>query len=166
MRYAVLVILMVLGCENLAVVHALESDQRESLRVESLRGLPGVEVIVEDIKADATTDGLSREAVQTAVELILRSNGIKVLAMPTAPYLYVNISTMKEQGVYLFCTHLALKQIVRLLPERNKEVFAATWSAGELGSVGKNKLHQVVSVSLEPLVKRFANDFLTANPRK
>ena len=67
----------------------------------SLEGLPGVEVVIEKINPDAQADGLSEEAIRTAVELILRSNGIRVLTQsefmttPSGPYLYVMVNSMK-----------------------------------------------------------------------
>ena len=55
-------------CLDLSLAHPANPDQRESLR-----GLPGVQVLIEDIRPDAQADGLSQEAIRTAVELILRS---------------------------------------------------------------------------------------------
>lgn len=85
MRYVVLMTLIVLSCGNPAVVHA-GAEQRDSLR-----GLPGVAVDVVVQKSAVEEDGLLREEVQTAVELILRSSGIRILSLterarlPSAP---------------------------------------------------------------------------------
>lgn len=166
MRYAVLVMLVVLSCGNLAVVHAAEWNQRETLR-----GLPGVGVLVLSIEPDATADGLSEEAVQTAVELILRASGIRVLSeseqfgVPSAPRLYVNIDTIKIRGAYSLSIDLTLTQMVQLLTAGNKVVFAHTWMRSWHGDVGRNNLRQVIS-GVEDLVRNFANDFLAVNPRK
>jgi hypothetical protein len=65
--------LMTLGCLDPSL--AQTRDQQR----ESLRGLQGVEVVVEDIKPDAQMDGLSQESIRATVELILRSKGIRVL---------------------------------------------------------------------------------------
>ena len=70
MRYAVIAMLMTMICLDLSL--AQTRDQQP----ESLRGLQGVEVVIENIKSDAQVDGLSQEAIRAAVELILRSNGI------------------------------------------------------------------------------------------
>ena len=70
MRYAVIAMLMTMICLDLSL--AQTRDQQR----ESLRGLQGVEVVIENIKSDAQVDGLSQEAIRAAVELILRSNGI------------------------------------------------------------------------------------------
>ena len=91
MRHVVMTMLMAYVCLDLSLAHAASPDQRESLR-----GLPGVQVLIEDIRPNAQADGLSQEAIRTAVELILRSSGIRVLTqserseMPSKPYLYVH----------------------------------------------------------------------------
>ncbi|MGH7183037.1 MAG: hypothetical protein ACREJN_13800, partial [Nitrospiraceae bacterium] len=88
MRYVVMAVLMVLTCLDLSLAQAEITDNHESLR-----GLPGVFVVTEKIAQDAQTDGLSQEAIDTAVELILRSNGIRILTkeqfftMPSVPVL-------------------------------------------------------------------------------
>ena len=72
MRYVVMAMLMTLICLDLSV--AQTRDQQR----DSLQGLRGVEVVIESLRPDAQADGLSQEAIRTAVELILRSKGIRV----------------------------------------------------------------------------------------
>jgi len=76
MRYVVTAMILVLTCLGPSLVQATTSSERESLR-----RLPGVHVVIEDIQADAQADGLSEEAIRTAVELILRSSGIRLLTV-------------------------------------------------------------------------------------
>jgi|SoiMethySBSTD1v2_1073268.scaffolds.fasta_scaffold3308556_1 hypothetical protein len=54
------------------------ADDSQSAR-NSLRGLLGVEVIVEDLKPEVERAELSRTQLQTDVELRLRQSGIRVL---------------------------------------------------------------------------------------
>ncbi len=97
MRYVMMAMFMVLTCLHMGMAQAVSPEERESLR-----GLPGVYVIIESIGKDAQADGLKEEAIRTAVELILRSSGIRVLTesewleTPAAPYLYVRAATLKE----------------------------------------------------------------------
>ena len=94
MRYVVMVALMILSCGEVARVQGgpLKVDPRESLR-----GIPGVGVVVEGISSEVTADGITAEAIRTAIDLILRSSGIQVLTqseqgqLVSAPYLYVNV---------------------------------------------------------------------------
>jgi hypothetical protein len=75
MRYIVMAIVMLLTCLNLITAQAAVTFGERA----SLAGLPGVKVVIDEIKSDAQTDGLSEEGIRTAVELILRSNDIRVL---------------------------------------------------------------------------------------
>lgn len=75
---------------------------------ETLRGLPGVGLAVENIDPDSQADGLSIEKIRTIVEFILRSGGIRILPeseiamMPASPYLYVNVNILKHGLVNAF----------------------------------------------------------------
>lgn len=138
MRFMVLAIFVVFGCDPLAFAHAIDLEQRESLR-----GPPGVLVIVEELNPDARKDGLSQEVIQTAVELVLRSNGIRVLSKselsdtPSMPSLFVNVYTLKNpNGLYAYSVFLGLSQAVRLLTKGEKTVHAPTWTYVEVGTVG------------------------------
>ena len=121
MRHVVMAMLMAYVCLDLSLAHAASPDQRESLR-----GLPGVQVLIEDIRPDAQADGLSQEAIRTAVELILRSSGIRVLTQserletPSKPYLSVHVGTDKHaSGQYSFNARVELHQQRRDRSPRN-----------------------------------------------
>ena len=167
MRYVVMAILMTLTCLDLSLAQAATPEERESLR-----GLPGVEVAIDTIKPDAHADGLSEEAIRTAVELILRSSGIRVLThsehmgTPSKPWLYVPVHMRKDSsGLYAFHVEVRLYQRMSLIQQPQHTMSAATWmSPYTVGTVGHNKIREIVG-SVENLVKAFANDFLAVNPR-
>ena len=167
MRYVVIAVLMILTCLDLSM--AQTRDQQR----ESLRGLQGVEVVIEDIRPDAQADGLSQETIHAAVELILRSNGIRVLTQseslktPVAPYLYVHVGTDKNSaGQYSFNSRVELHQAVSLVHRPQQIMLAPTWfPPGKFRTVGQQNMRLWVINSIEPLVKEFANDFLAVNPR-
>ena len=167
MRYVLQLIVVALVWGNMEMVQALDSGSRESLR-----GISGIGVIVEEISPDASADGLSQDAIRTAAELILRSKGIRVLTnidrtrLGSAPYLYININTLKEElGVYAYAVNVDLKQIVGLLSMKGAQAWGATWSASVVGAVGETNVRQIIADGVEPLVKDFAHDFLSVNPR-
>lgn len=60
---------------DLSLVQAQSSIGRESLIA-----LHGVEMVMTEIQPDARTDGLSPQAVLAAVDPILRSSGIRIIA--------------------------------------------------------------------------------------
>ena len=167
MRYVLQLIVVALVLENMEVVQALDAGSRESLR-----GISGVAVVVEDIGSDASADGLSQDAIRAAAELILRSKGIRVFTnvertrLGSAPYLYINVNTLKEElGLYAYAVNVDLKQVVGLLSKKGAQAWGATWSASVVGAVGGANLQQIIADGVEPLVKDFSNDFLLANPR-
>jgi len=168
MRYVVMAILMALIGLDLSLADAATPEQRESLR-----GLQGVEVVIEDIKSDAQADGLSQEALRAAVELILRSRGIRVLtpsersAMPSKPYLYVHIGTDKNSlGQYAFNARVELHQAVSLVHRPQHIVLAPTWSTPDkFRTVGQQTMRMWIINSIEPLVREFVDDFRAVNPR-
>lgn len=165
MRYVLQLVIVVLIWGNVGVVDALDSGSRESLR-----GIFGLGVAIEEVSPDASADGLSQEAIRSTVEQTLRSKGIRLLTERTrsgsAPYLYVNVNTLKEElGLYAYTVTVDLKQLVGLLSMKNKKTWGATWSASVIGMVRQENLNQIISDAVEPLIKDFADDFLAANPR-
>jgi hypothetical protein len=168
MRYVVMTILMALTGLDLSLADAATPEQRESLR-----GLQGVEVVIEDIKSDAQGDGLSQEALRAAVELILRSRGIRVLipsersATPSKPYLYVHVGTDKNSsGQYAFNVRVELHQAVSLVQRPQHILLAPTWSTPDkFRTVGQQTMRMWIINSIEPLVREFVDDFRAVNPR-
>ena len=165
MRYILMAMLIVLTCFDLSM--AQTRDQQR----ESLRGLQGVEVVIEGIRPDAQSDGLSQEAIRAAVELILRSNGIRVLTQsesiktPAAPYLYVRTSTYNHSSdLSAYAVTVEFIQKVSLVHRPQQMMSATTWEKGSIGTTGHSDIRQVIN-SVEKLVKAFANDFLAVNPR-
>jgi hypothetical protein len=167
MRHVVMTIILVLTCLTLSTAQAEAStDQRESLRE-----LSEVVVVIEKISPDAQADGLSEEAIRTAVELILRSSGIRVRTLserpmtPSAPYLYVLVSTYKNEFLYAVNARVELDQKISLVHRPQYTMAATTWARNWIGVVGQTKMREVISSIIEPQVKEFVNDFLAVNPR-
>ncbi len=165
MRYVMMTMVMALTCLDLSTAQATTSEERESLR-----GLPGVTVVIEDIDLVAQEDGLSQEAVLTAVERILRSSDIRVLTQsesfktPPEPHLYVRVTIMPDNNSrYALSGVVELHQRVSLFHRPQRKMSTETWSVRSIGTVGRNQVRTVISEMIEPQVKEFANDFLAAN---
>ena len=141
----------------------------------SLRGLKGVEVLVEGPKDDAKRAGLTKSQLQTDVELRLRQLGIPVLtqeqslAAPGAPYLYVNVNSYQRDPdvpVLDFAIRVELNQKVVLVRDSTIRVTAATWSGSVLSYAGTEVFANHVREKLRTYVDRFANAYLEQNPKK
>jgi len=164
--FVILWCVIAVGCRSASPV----KDARASLK-----GLRGLSVVIENLQPAAERGGLSREQLQTDVELWLRQAGIPVVSQdeslkaPGSPYLYVNINTAKTETLGLFATlvyaiQVAVRQDVDLRRDPALMVTATTWSTGMVGALGADNL-QSVRGALNDLLKTFINDYLAENPK-
>lgn len=140
----------------------------------TLAGVASVNVLVEGISGDLKSAGLSIETIQTDAELRLRSAGLRVatefesFSLPGSPYLYVNVSGFRDvttagRPLGLSATvDVSFVQYVRLQRNASIQLAAPTWSVRE--TVGGSSA-EVVRKSLRDLVDRFANAYLSVNPK-
>ncbi|SLM46553.1 exported protein of unknown function [Nitrospira japonica] len=163
MHYLVLLSAIVWSFTS-GVAHGASSIQRESLR-----DLPGVTVVVEEVPSDAQAEGLSEELIRAAAERSLQSRGTRILtpveqaSSPSKPSLYVRVGTYRIQSnQYVYVVTVALKQSVVLAHRPQRKMFASTWEQGVIGTPGANSLGEATKV-VEDLVSAFANDFQAVN---
>ena len=145
----------------------------------TLRGLPGVCVLVEHLGEDAERGGLNRTTIQTDVELQLRLAGIRVLTAEeslealSSPCLYVQVlcAVSREgpatlNGLYVCSVRVGVYQAVRLT--NGESTMAETWEApfAGVGTVGPAYLGRGVRDEVKDGVNEFINAWLAVNPRK
>jgi len=165
MRYVLVVALIVLSHLDTSAARAGRSEDRESLR-----RLPGVEIIVETFLSEEEAAGFSRDAIRTGVELILQSNGVKILSgserlqTASAPFLYVKVNPLKHSSGETYCLaiEVELHQAVSLMNRPEQRMSARTWNRVQVALIGEQITGRVTEL-VEPLIKQFANDFLTVN---
>ena len=138
---------------------------------ETLRGLPGVAVVIEPLHPTTERDGLTQNKLQAEVEQQLKTAGIRVLTQeewkktPGAPYLYVNVAALKKSyGLYAYAIEVCLNQLVLLIRDHQTQEFAETWETREVGTVGKKQLPSVRN-SVAAHVAIFIRDYFAVNPR-
>ena len=138
---------------------------------ETLRGLPGVAVVIEPLHPTTERDGLTQSQLQAEVEQQLKTAGIRVLTQeewkktPGAPYLYVNVAALKKNyGLYAYAIEVCLNQLVLLIRDQQTQEFAETWETREVGTVGKERL-ATVRKSVAAHVAVFIRDYFAVNPR-
>lgn len=138
--------------------------------VESLHGFTGFFVVVEEINPEVERYGLSRQAIQTGVELRLRRNGIKVLTEedwikePSTPMLHVHVAILKESyGRYVYSVDLSVSQNVMLITNLGFN-FARTYNPGGiLGIAGHRVIRENIRETVFDLMEEFINDWLSVN---
>ena len=131
---------------------------------ETLRGLDGVHVVIEDFSDDAKRAGFTEKTFQTDVELRLRQNDIKVLKdqPPGGGYVYVQINPLHEEygQRHAFRIDVAFVQPVYLSRDPAIFSYAATWHVSAVG-IGKLPL---VREGVKDKVDEFINAYQSVNP--
>jgi len=140
--------------------------------VRSLRGLPGVEVVVENLTEEMQGSGLDADILRGEVQSRLRESGIRVLTAedqtPGRPWLYVRISALKSSNVPLVSYYVSaqLRQDVTLDRNPDLHVGGTTWDIGAEGLAGNGVIVEAVRGSVRDLAEKFATDFLSVNNRR
>lgn len=149
--------------------------------VRTLRGLPGVEVVVENFRRQAEDAGFDPKDFTREVELRLRLAGIRAFAaedreVEQPAMLYLNVNVMHrdggKHGAYsvdldliqpaLLWRHLSFEPATVPSEEEMKSLVATvrTWSKG---AVGFGDLADVRS-TVRDVADEFVNDWLAVNP--
>lgn len=130
---------------------------------ETLRGLPGVEVLVEDLERDVERDGLTRRMIVSDVEERLRTGGVAVYTSQRAnpsdakAYLYVLVNSVKvpRQAQYAIDIQVHLRQTLRSLVTPSNIVNAMTWDQTDVMVVGTADLSRV-----RETIRRYVDQFV------
>ena len=138
---------------------------------QTLAGLKGLSIVVEDLSPEAEKDGLSSATLQADLEAKVRGAGISVLTddqagrAPGSPHLYLKISAMKHTGgFYAYHLLLGVRQRVTLVRAARVAGFAMTWSATDsLGTVAWANLPSIRE-DVKAKADQFVKAYLAANP--
>jgi hypothetical protein len=135
---------------------------------DTLRGLQGVRVIVEELKPEVERLGLMPEALQTDTELQLRQYGIKVLSKGDS-WLYVRVSVADPGNdtspLLAVSIDVSFKQCVYLARDPAIWCTATTWQTAGVARVGRGRLAGVRDY-VKDQVAEFINDYLAVNPKE
>jgi hypothetical protein len=153
---------------------ASRTENRSALSAgprETLCGLKGVMVFIEDIDSDVEKYGLTKSLLKEQVESRLRHADIPVLTaneafnMPGRPYLYLNLTT-HDTGVelYSYSIRIELNQDVSMIRDPSIKASATTWIANVVGIVGAQNL-PAVTEDVTQLTNQFVRDYLAANEK-
>ncbi|MBU0515353.1 MAG: hypothetical protein KJ621_11330 [Proteobacteria bacterium] len=138
----------------------------------SLKGLPGVFLVVEDITPQAERDGLTRRLIRGDVAARLGRAGVKLLSRaqwvrtPGRPMLSVIVAAYKSKfgfyGVYL---SVRLRQVTLLQRDPAVATATATWSSDFLVVVRSGQLSNIRR-KLTELIDHFIQAYWAVNPRR
>jgi hypothetical protein len=143
----------------------LFADDNNKYSRESLAGIASLGVVVEELPTPATKLGLTKEAIQTDVELKLRLAGMEVDSTNHAQYLYVEVNVLaannRSNAVNI---HVEMAQAVTLHRDAAILTTAATWSISELAT--NVYTAQDIRDLIKDQVDRFLNAWLSVNPKR
>ena len=141
--------------------------------VQSLVGVKGVRVLIKDLTEGAKSAGLTKEQLQTDVELKLRLAGIKVNSdkewrvSEGHVFLAIIINHVSDDYSFPYSINLGLGQDVYLARKPHRRCgFITTWDKGHLGRCSSSKFAKTIRDTLKDQTDEFINDYLTANPKK
>jgi hypothetical protein len=149
---------------------ALDSEPNR----QTLRGLQGVKVLVEDLGSDIERLGLTKSQLTADTEVKLRKAGIKVLTQeecleaPGEPYLYVNININTGKpgdDKYSYSIDIGVIQNVLLQRDPRMKSYSVTWSTGGVGVIEKEFVGRL-RASVDEVVNLFVAAFYSVNPKK
>ena len=137
---------------------------------ETLRGLQGVEVVIESLRPEIKVDGLTEDLLRTDIEQKLRMVGLKVLSRrerlitPGQPFLhvYANIIKSYDQPGYIYNIFIGLGQAVSLVRAPDIRATSHTWLVGETGATDEL---EDIRATTKDLVDRFISVYLSENPK-
>jgi len=128
----------------------------------SLVGITSLRVVVEDTSSRGAKLGLTKELIQTDVELKLRLAGMQIEST-TPEFLYVDVNVARDGSAASI--DIELVQPVALA--RNPSIlipYAITWSAGTLATHPTSA--QFIRDGIKDHVDVFLNAWLSVNPKK
>ncbi len=135
------------------------------LRKESLKGMHGIYVVVEDVGPELR-GVLTRSELRKRVEKHLRTAGIRLVKeleaakLPGEPYLYVNLAALPLGPKRYACRiDIEMHQLVALAHNSAKG-HAITWEQGIVTAGGVKTLCD----NVDELVFDFIYDYLAMNP--
>jgi hypothetical protein len=158
-------------CSSLILTPTCMADDSDSNRA-TLRGLPGVFVVVDDLDKSTIRKYCPMDAAQlkTDAELRLRKGGISVLSAdqlakaPGKPILSITVTCSGNEEKSFSSVMLLVGQEVVLARDPTVHMHLTTWSvAGGTGMVRIEELERNTRDKLADQVDKFLNAYLAAN---
>jgi hypothetical protein len=155
----------------LASNSSLAEQPTEVPERESLRGVTGVEVLVDPLDVEIEQRGLKTDALEKDVRQRLHKAGVNVLTERerlrnlTSAMLVITVDALHDRiGRYFYSIHLSIKQRVQLEGRETSELSAVTWmKLGSIGTVADDNVKHIETKVLQK-VDEFIKDYLAVNP--
>jgi hypothetical protein len=138
---------------------------------DTLRGLSGVEIVVEVAQPELARRGLDPAAIRADVERRLRAAGVAVYASqaenpsPAKPFLYVHLNALElpRGGGYAVALQVHVRQTLRSAVTNSQIVNAMTWDAHNVVAAPADGL-VAVRGEIASYVDEFVRDWTAVHP--
>jgi hypothetical protein len=134
---------------------------------QSLKGITGFTVEVEDAGLKTKASGVDPGKIKTTVESKLKAAGIKTLAEADAPHLSVNLDSITgKDGTVSFSLAISVLQACTLARDPAMKIPACiTWSRAKTGRANE-KVAAFIDGLIASEVDTFLKAYAEANPKK
>jgi hypothetical protein len=157
----------------LASISSRAEQPAEASERESLRGVTGVEVLVDPLDVEIEQRGLETGTLQRDIKQRLQKAGVKVLTArerlttPTAAMLVIRVDALHDRiGRYFYSIDLFLTQRVKLEGRPDSDLSAVTWMKfGSIGIVADDNMKHIETQVLQK-ADQFIKDYLAVNPNR
>jgi hypothetical protein len=137
---------------------------------ESLRGVTGVEVVVEPLDIEIEQFGLHTETLQRDIKQRLHKTGVRVLtererlAAPNGVLLTIRMDAVHDRiSRYFYSIDLFVSRKVRLESQPDSELSAVTWrKTGTIKTIADDNVKHIETQILQK-VDLFIKDYLAVN---
>jgi len=138
--------------------------------VDTLKGLHGVRVVVEDLDSDLIAAGISGDHIQSNVEDQLKKAGITVEDEDAwkddsaHPFLYIRLSSFKSDDGKFYAYHIDVELDQQVTVQNgDTRTLCQTWQTGCIGIAPKDSVPQLYD-RVTTYVGEFVDDFNSQNP--
>jgi hypothetical protein len=145
---------------------------KDPLAQETLRGLPGVRLIVEKINAEVERDGLTTDLVRTTAETRLRTAGIRLLSQDEVtmtqgrPTIQILVQTSRSDSLYAYCVEVSVwQEMVQIHRQTSLPVWVRSWVTENVVGIKPHKNIHVLKTTVEGLVDEFIRAYMAVNPK-
>ena len=145
---------------------------KDPLAQETLRGLPGVRLIVEKIDAEVERGGLTTDFVRTTAETRLRAAGIRLLSKDEVamtqgrPTIQILVQTARSDSLYAYCIEVSVwQEMVPIHRQTSLPVWVRSWVTENVVGIKSHKNIHVLRTTVENLVDAFIHAYVAVNPK-
>jgi hypothetical protein len=132
----------------------------------TLRGLAGINVVVDRIDPQIESAGVTAEAVRARVEDRLRTGMIPIDASKP-DFVAVRLTSVRAvRGPFAVAVTLGVYQPVALVRDAKVKTATQTWEVETVLLADTKQLYRAVMDSIDELANSFVNAYRSANPDK